>query len=159
MFYFTCNESKIYESFTFWNELQELSLQELFHDILIYWNAPVSYRSVGVKLQCAILCSIHVKHVILSHSISSKNNSRPLDCRSHDLVQHSLQILFPIGWHFAEIQRKSELSAVHHGMLVHAAAQHKYIVHGRIICCADGCSVVGNRACLHNPAHILLLPL
>ncbi len=23
MFYFTCNESKIYESFTFWNNLQE----------------------------------------------------------------------------------------------------------------------------------------
>ncbi len=38
MFYFTCNESKIYESFTFWNKLQE---QELFHDILIYWDAPV----------------------------------------------------------------------------------------------------------------------
>ncbi len=23
MFYFTCNESKIYESFTFWNNVQE----------------------------------------------------------------------------------------------------------------------------------------
>ncbi len=23
VFYFTCNESKIYESFTFWNKLQE----------------------------------------------------------------------------------------------------------------------------------------
>ncbi len=39
MFYFTCNESKIYESFTFWNNLQEK--KELFHDILIYWDAPV----------------------------------------------------------------------------------------------------------------------
>ncbi len=39
MFYFTCNESKIYESFTFWNKLQEKN--ELFHDILIYWDAPV----------------------------------------------------------------------------------------------------------------------
>ncbi len=37
MLYFTCNESKIYESFTFWNKLQE----KLFHDILIYWDAPV----------------------------------------------------------------------------------------------------------------------
>ncbi len=36
MFYFTCNESKIYESLNFWNKLQEL-----FHDILIYWDAPV----------------------------------------------------------------------------------------------------------------------
>ncbi len=36
MFYFTCNESKIYESFTFWNKLQNN-----FHDILIYWDAPV----------------------------------------------------------------------------------------------------------------------
>ncbi len=39
MFYFTCNESKIYESFTFWNKLQEKN--ELCHDILIYWDAPV----------------------------------------------------------------------------------------------------------------------
>ncbi len=38
MFHFTCNESKIYESFTFWNKLQEKN--ELFHDILIYWDAP-----------------------------------------------------------------------------------------------------------------------
>ncbi len=38
MFYFTCNESKIYERFTFWNKLQK---KELFHDILIYWDAPV----------------------------------------------------------------------------------------------------------------------
>ncbi len=37
MFYFTCNESKIYESFTFWNKLQEKKL----NDILIYWDAPV----------------------------------------------------------------------------------------------------------------------
>ncbi len=39
MFYFTCNESKIYESFTFWNNLQEKN--ELFHNILINWDAPV----------------------------------------------------------------------------------------------------------------------
>ncbi len=38
MFYFTCNESKIYESFTFWNNLQE---KMNFHDILIYWDEPV----------------------------------------------------------------------------------------------------------------------
>ncbi len=43
MFYFTCNESKIYESFTFWNKLQEKN--ELFHDILIYWDAPVQITS------------------------------------------------------------------------------------------------------------------
>ncbi len=69
MFYFTCNESKIYESFTFWNNLQENNLQdcvhwiylihefhnlswiseinELFHDILIYWDAPV-YRPITI---------------------------------------------------------------------------------------------------------------
>ncbi len=40
MFYFTCNESKIYESFNFWNKLQEKN--EFFHDILIHWDAPVS---------------------------------------------------------------------------------------------------------------------
>ncbi len=39
MFYFTCNESKIYESFTIWNNLQEK--MNFFHDILIYWDAPV----------------------------------------------------------------------------------------------------------------------
>ncbi len=38
MSYFTCNESKIHESFTFWNKLQEF----FFHDILIYWDAPVN---------------------------------------------------------------------------------------------------------------------
>ncbi len=38
MFYFTCNESRIYESFNFWNKLQK---KELFHDILIFWDAPV----------------------------------------------------------------------------------------------------------------------
>ncbi len=39
MFYFTCNESRIYESFTFWNKLQEIFL--LFYDILIFLDAPV----------------------------------------------------------------------------------------------------------------------
>ncbi len=38
MFYFTCNESRIYGSFTFWNKLQFKN--ELFHDILIVWDAP-----------------------------------------------------------------------------------------------------------------------
>ncbi len=38
MFYFTCNESKIYESFTFWNKLQEK--MNFFTNILI-WDAPV----------------------------------------------------------------------------------------------------------------------
>ncbi len=49
MFYFTCNESKIYESFTFWNNLQEKFL--LFHDILIYWDAPVCMENLKVKLK------------------------------------------------------------------------------------------------------------
>ncbi len=39
MLYFTCNESKIYERFTFWNKLQEK--KELFHHIQIVWAAPV----------------------------------------------------------------------------------------------------------------------
>ncbi len=49
MFYFTCNESKIYESFTFWNKLQEKN--ELFHDILIYWDAPVCNVMCVVKIE------------------------------------------------------------------------------------------------------------
>ncbi len=40
VFYFTCNESKIYEIFTFWNNLQE-KREKLFHQILIFWGAPV----------------------------------------------------------------------------------------------------------------------
>ncbi len=38
MFYFTCNESKIYESFTFWNKFQK---KELFHDIQFVLDVPV----------------------------------------------------------------------------------------------------------------------
>ncbi len=49
MFYFTCNESKIYESFTFWNNLQE---KMNFHDILIYWDAPVPAVSCPVCDAC-----------------------------------------------------------------------------------------------------------
>ncbi len=47
MFYFTCNESKIYESFTFWNNLQEIK-------ILIYWDAPV-YK-MYVMCVCVCVC-------------------------------------------------------------------------------------------------------
>ncbi len=39
MFYFTCNDSKINESFTFWNKLQEKN--ELFHHIQIFGFVPV----------------------------------------------------------------------------------------------------------------------
>ncbi len=41
MFYFTCSESKIYESFTFLNKNYFTRKNELFHDILIYLDAPV----------------------------------------------------------------------------------------------------------------------
>ncbi len=40
MFYFTCNESRIYESLTFWNKLWK---KKLFHEIQIFWDAPVLY--------------------------------------------------------------------------------------------------------------------
>ncbi len=39
MFYFTCNQSKIYESFTFWNKLQEK--MNFFHDIQFFLDVPV----------------------------------------------------------------------------------------------------------------------
>ncbi len=39
MFYFTCNESRIYESFTFWNNLQSKKI--IFHDIPFFLDAPV----------------------------------------------------------------------------------------------------------------------
>ncbi len=47
MFYCTCNESKIYESFTFWNKLQEKN--ELFHHILIFWDAPIYMEKKDVS--------------------------------------------------------------------------------------------------------------
>ncbi len=43
MFYFTCNESKIYESFTFWNKLQNKN--DLFYDINFFLDAPVKIVS------------------------------------------------------------------------------------------------------------------
>ncbi len=39
MVYFTCNASKIYESYTFWNKLQEIFL--LFHNIQFFLDVPV----------------------------------------------------------------------------------------------------------------------
>ncbi len=44
MFYFTCNVSKLYESFTFWNKFFFL----LFHDILVFWDVPVCSNQVLV---------------------------------------------------------------------------------------------------------------
>ncbi len=38
MFYFICNESKIYESFTFWNKLQDK-----INFFTIFWDVPVSF--------------------------------------------------------------------------------------------------------------------
>ncbi len=47
MFYFTCNASKIYESFTFWNKLQEK--MNFFHDIQIYWDAAVLVKHTALQ--------------------------------------------------------------------------------------------------------------
>ncbi len=60
MFYFTCNESIIYESFTFWNKLQEKKL--LFHDILIYWDAPVC---VCVYIYTHTAGKISIEHITI----------------------------------------------------------------------------------------------
>ncbi len=43
MFYFTRNENKIYESFTFWNKLQE---KNNFHDILILFFNFILFFSI-----------------------------------------------------------------------------------------------------------------
>ncbi len=47
MFYFTCNESKIYESFTFWNKFQEKNEKNFFHYIVLtlWWREPVGIIS------------------------------------------------------------------------------------------------------------------
>ncbi len=39
VFYFTCNESKIYESLTFLNKLQEK--MNFYHNILFFGDVPV----------------------------------------------------------------------------------------------------------------------
>ncbi len=53
MFYFTCNESKIYESFTF-----EISYKknELFHDILIYEMQLYIIFILGHLIYLSIIC-------------------------------------------------------------------------------------------------------
>ncbi len=50
MFYLTCNESKIYESFTFWNKLQEKKI--LFHHILIFFRCICISWTWKSSLQC-----------------------------------------------------------------------------------------------------------
>ncbi len=66
MFYFTCNESKIYESFTFWNKLQEKN--ELFHDILIYRDAP-ELLAISTNIPMWLKGIVHPKMKILSSFI------------------------------------------------------------------------------------------
>ncbi len=53
MFYFTCNESKIYESFTFWNKLQE---QNNFFTIFKFSEM---YLYIN---KCVCLFKIHLLH-------------------------------------------------------------------------------------------------
>ncbi len=70
MFYFTCNESKIYESFTFWNKLQEK--MNFFHDILIYWDAPV-YLYIILYYLCPVLLLCFLLHCGASVTISNSS--------------------------------------------------------------------------------------
>ncbi len=72
MFYFTCNESKIYESFTFWNKLQEKN--DLFHDILIYWDAPVV---PGTALHVHITSPNGLRYFKGPYSLEQQNNQNP----------------------------------------------------------------------------------
>ncbi len=57
MFYFTCNESKIYENLTFWNKLQ----YNFF--ILIFLDVPV-YASLlrENKYEIALQMSVQTSH-------------------------------------------------------------------------------------------------
>ncbi len=71
MFYFTCNESKIYESFTFWNKLQEK--MNFFHDILIYWYAPVLTKlSSLIHLYSSFYNSLTVKQLSTKSNVQLK---------------------------------------------------------------------------------------
>ncbi len=54
MFYFTCNESKIYESFTFWNKLQEK------------WT----FSRHSNSLRCT--CTVHIYIIVLTLSMYVK---------------------------------------------------------------------------------------
>ncbi len=69
MFYFTCNESRIYGSFTFWNKLQFTIYRELFHDILIVWDAPVH---VNVHINQYFTIIFKVKYIYILQIIYCK---------------------------------------------------------------------------------------
>ncbi len=64
MFYFTCNESKIYESFTFWNNLQENFFMTFeFIEMHLYiakgFFTAASFRSVPEVALHSALLKIH----------------------------------------------------------------------------------------------------
>ncbi len=45
MFYFTCIESKIYESFTFWNKLQE-KMNFFHHHVYLFTHLPIYLNEI-----------------------------------------------------------------------------------------------------------------
>ncbi len=56
MFYFTCNESKIYESFTFWNKLQEkMNFFKTFYFIEMHlYIMYILFISYKMHLLCCV---------------------------------------------------------------------------------------------------------
>ncbi len=69
MFYFTCNEYKIYMKVS----LFEISKRknELFHDILIYWDAPV-YDLFWCEHYLTVKHEIDLRRIYLWKHMGSK---------------------------------------------------------------------------------------
>ncbi len=56
MFYFTCNESKIYESFTFWNKLQEKITFSRHSNLLRCTCMYICIYTVYIYIYIYIIC-------------------------------------------------------------------------------------------------------
>ncbi len=114
MFYFTCNESKIYESFTYINNLQDKynNLQEKnnFHDILIYWDAPVYVSGVSYWFQCCQVMRHRVDEmqlIVLSCWIHSSLS--PEQHSTHTPVEQIFSGVFSLEWQNEEMSEKVTL--------------------------------------------------
>ncbi len=64
MFYFTCNESKIYESFTFWNKLQEK--MNFFTIFIFFLDVPVFMGKNLAVMQNSRSCRFLLKWLYLN---------------------------------------------------------------------------------------------
>ncbi len=89
MFYFTCNQSKIYESFTFWNNFKgstaqhrTLNLQHscLFNEIIAFWSLIVTFSHIAI-----LVFSVSKFKTSCNHKTMFLNVKLQRLCKSHHL--------------------------------------------------------------------------